>query len=149
MVLVATKKSPPGFRQSETQTCPLSYRDQLENWKFASSKSIYNTFQKVNNKGTDQTAQMRRLVWAFVVRKPRKTRSLFFSRGGPYNEVKLKYFHGLRDKLYFQRFFTRKPVSVLHSPTDSVPIWAGIVSAWFNKSCLKTNKQVVKKNQSI
>ena len=30
-------------------------------------------FQKANNKGTDQTAGMRRLVCAFAVRKPRKT----------------------------------------------------------------------------
>ena len=33
----------------------------------------YGTFQKVNNKGTDQTARMRRLVCACVVRKPQKT----------------------------------------------------------------------------
>ena len=30
------------------------------------------SFQKGNNKGTDQTARMRRLVCAFVVRKPPK-----------------------------------------------------------------------------
>ena len=30
-------------------------------------------FQKANNKGTDQSARMRRLVCAFVVRKPPKT----------------------------------------------------------------------------
>ena len=38
--------------------------------RLACSKSIYDTFQSVNNTGTDQTAQMRRLVCFFVVRKP-------------------------------------------------------------------------------
>ena len=33
----------------------------------------YGAFQKTNNKGADQTARMRRLVCAFVVRKPPKT----------------------------------------------------------------------------
>ena len=33
----------------------------------------YGTFQKANNKGADQTARMRRLVWACVVRKHPKT----------------------------------------------------------------------------
>ena len=64
-----------GFRQSEIQTNLLSYRDQLENCNFARSKSRYHgydTFEKANNKGADQTAQMRRLVCAFVVRKPPK-----------------------------------------------------------------------------
>ena len=41
----------------------------------------YETFKKVNNKGADQTAQMRRLVCACVVRNPPKT---VFSRQGPY-----------------------------------------------------------------
>ena len=37
------------------------------------SKFRYDTFQKTNNKGADQTAHMCRLVCAFVVRKPLKT----------------------------------------------------------------------------
>ena len=40
--------------------------------KFARSKSRYDTFQSANE-GADQTAWMRRLVCAFVVRKPLKT----------------------------------------------------------------------------
>ena len=36
-------------------------------------KFRYATFQKANNKGADQTARMRRLVCACVVRKPLKT----------------------------------------------------------------------------
>ena len=36
---------------------------------------------KANNKGAEQTAQMRRLVSAYVFRKPPKT---VFSRRGPY-----------------------------------------------------------------
>ena len=45
----------------------------------ACSKFGYDTFQKANNKGADQTARMRRLVCAFVVRKPPKT-GFFASR---------------------------------------------------------------------
>ena len=37
------------------------------------SKLRYGTSQKANNKRADQTARMRRLVCAFVVRRPRKT----------------------------------------------------------------------------
>ena len=59
-----------GFRQSKTQTSLLSYRDWLENWNFPCYKFRYDTFQKANNKGAYQTAQMRRLVCTFVVRKP-------------------------------------------------------------------------------
>ena len=62
-----------GFWQSAIQTSLLNYRDQIENWNFARSKSRYNTFQKANNKGAGQTARMRRLVCACVVRKPPKT----------------------------------------------------------------------------
>ena len=43
------------------------------NWIFACSKSRYDTFQKANNEGADQSAQMRRLVFAFIVRQPQKT----------------------------------------------------------------------------
>ena len=45
-------------------------------WKIencACSKSLYDTFQKANNKCADQSVRMRRLVCAFVVRKPPKT----------------------------------------------------------------------------
>ena len=42
----------------------------------------YFTFQKANNKGADQTAQMRRLVCAFVVRKQQ---SQSFWHQGPYD----------------------------------------------------------------
>ena len=57
------------------KTSRLSYRDWLENQNFICSQSRYNTFQKANNKGIDQTAGMRRLVTAFVVRKMLKTGS--------------------------------------------------------------------------
>ena len=59
-----------GFRQSETQTSLHSYRDQLKNLNFACIKLRYDTFQKANNKGTDQSARMGRLVCACVVPKP-------------------------------------------------------------------------------
>ena len=47
----------PGFRQSDTQTSLLSFKDKLENWNFACSKFRYNSFQNVNKKGDDQSAQ--------------------------------------------------------------------------------------------
>ena len=75
-----------GLRQSETQTTLLSYRDQLENCKFTCSKFRY-TFNLANNKGADQTAQMRRLVCAFVVRKHRRQ---VFSCRGPYHTLQTK-----------------------------------------------------------
>ena len=62
-----------GFRQSEFQTSPLSYSDQLEKWNFTCSKLTYASFQKANNIGADQTVQMRRLVCACVVCKPQMT----------------------------------------------------------------------------
>ena len=62
-----------GVRQSQFQTSLLSYRDYLENLHFACSWSRYGTFQLANNKGADQTARMRRLVCACVVRKPPKS----------------------------------------------------------------------------
>ena len=62
-----------GFRQSEFQTSLLSNRDYLEIWNFTCSKFTYDTCQKANNKGADQTAWMGRLVCPCVVRKPPKT----------------------------------------------------------------------------
>ena len=62
-----------GFWQSEIQTSLLIYRDELEPWNFACDKVNNDTFHKANNKGDDQTAGKRRLVFAFVVRKPPKT----------------------------------------------------------------------------
>ena len=62
-----------GFCQSEFQTDLLSYRDYLGNWNFTCTKFTYATFQKANNKGADQIARMRRLVWACFVRKYPKT----------------------------------------------------------------------------
>ena len=62
-----------GVGQSEFQTTLLSYRDKLENSDFTRSKFTNDNFQKANNKGADQTARMRRLVCACVVRKPPKT----------------------------------------------------------------------------
>ena len=68
-----------GFQQSETQTSLLSYRDYLENWNDICGKFKNDTFQKANDKGTDQSAQMRRLVSAFVVSNPQ--RQVFLSQG--------------------------------------------------------------------
>ena len=45
----------------------------LENLNFTCSKFTYETFQKANNKGADQTARISSLVFACVIRKPLKT----------------------------------------------------------------------------
>ena len=63
-------KTKPVFGVSEkARLKPLS--SATEN--FACTKFRYDTFQYANNKGADQSKQMRRLVCTFVVRKPPKT----------------------------------------------------------------------------
>ena len=62
-----------GVRQSEFQTSLFSYRDFLVIKKLTCSKFNYDSFQTANNKGTDQTARMCRLVCACVVHKLPKT----------------------------------------------------------------------------
>ena len=57
-----------GFRPGKTQTGLLGFRSLLVSWNFGFSKYRYYTFQAANNKGADQTAQMRRLICAFLVR---------------------------------------------------------------------------------
>ena len=69
-----------GFRHSEIQTSLPSYRDALENRNVTLGKFTYETYQKANNKGADQSARMRRLVCVCVVRNPRRQ---VFSRCGP------------------------------------------------------------------
>ena len=59
----------------------LRYTDELDNRNFACVKFRHDTFKLKNNKGADQTVRMRRLVWAFVVRKHRRQR---FSSQEPY-----------------------------------------------------------------
>ena len=57
---------------SGSPTKPVSNQSpQLRN--FARSKFRYHTFLKANNNGADQSARMRRLVCAFIVRKHPKT----------------------------------------------------------------------------
>ena len=91
MGLVARKPVSGTFWQNEIQTSLLSYRDQLENWNFVCSKSRYDTTNTRKNIGADQTANMRRLVYAFVVRNPRRQ---VFSRRGPYIHVTISFVLG-------------------------------------------------------
>ena len=53
-----------GLRPVKTQIKLLSYKMLLESWNFENLQFIY----AANNKGADQTAQMRRLICTFVVR---------------------------------------------------------------------------------
>ena len=62
-----------GFRPCKAQTNLLNLKDKLERWNFACSKFINYTFLGANNKGTDQTARMCRLVLAFDVRMQLRT----------------------------------------------------------------------------
>ena len=55
-----------GFQQSQNQTSLLRrYTDWLDNLNFTCSKFKYDTFQKGNNNGTDQSVQVGRLVCNF------------------------------------------------------------------------------------
>ena len=68
MCLEVTK---PVFRVSDMKLkLVCSARDRLEYGNFACNKAGYYTFQIENNKGADQSAQMRRLVCTFIVRTP-------------------------------------------------------------------------------
>ena len=60
-----------GKRGSKPVSPATETSQKTENLPVASLHNL--TFQKVNNKGADQTARMRRLVCACVVRKPPKT----------------------------------------------------------------------------
>ena len=62
-----------GFRPGKIQIGLLSYTDQLESWNFWYSKYRYYTIQVANNKGADQTAQMRRLICTFCCSHMAKT----------------------------------------------------------------------------
>ena len=65
-------------------------RLQLEISNFTCSKFRYDTIQKVNKKGADQSVYLRRLVCTFVVRKP--GRQVFLRRDplyGPLSREKL------------------------------------------------------------
>ena len=79
-----------GFWLGHAQTCLLSYRDFSESCKIACCKLSFRTFLRMNNKGADQTALMRRLICAYVVRI---LQSQVFSRSRPKHsmstEVKL------------------------------------------------------------
>ena len=64
------------LRPGKTQTDLLSYRDQLESWNFGYINWRHHSVLAANNKGADQTARMRRLICAFVVRIWHKTHFL-------------------------------------------------------------------------
>ena len=70
------------FRQRETQTSFLS---------FSCGKFRYNTFQKANDKGSDQPAQMCRLVSPFFVHKPEDRFSLIEAHISIDPDIKMQY----------------------------------------------------------
>ena len=61
------------LRPGNIQTSLLSYRDYLESCNFGSRNKRYYTIQGANNRSADQTARMRSLICAFVVRIWHKT----------------------------------------------------------------------------
>ena len=61
-----------GFRQSNNKIRLLNYRDKLEKLNFTCCNFRYDTFQKTNGKGADQSSLMCKLDCDFVVRKPRR-----------------------------------------------------------------------------
>ena len=62
-----------GFQTKWDSNQPAQLQRLARKMKFRCSKLRYGTFQNGNNKGAGQTARMRRLVCACVVRKPPKT----------------------------------------------------------------------------
>ena len=61
------------FPTSQTQTGLRIHRSWLESWNFGYRIKRYYTIYGANNKDADQTARMRRLICAFVVRIWHKT----------------------------------------------------------------------------
>ena len=102
-----------GVSQSGFQTGILSYRDYLENRNFTCSKFTYKTLQKWNNKGADQSARMRRLVCACVVRKPPKkgflaSRPMWYPSMSYFDKCRLRracnsYFKALNLQIMFRQ----------------------------------------------
>ena len=77
-----------GFRPGKTQTSLLSYRDKPETWNFGFARiGITLSLKAANNKGTDQTARMRRLICAFVVRIRHK--QVFSWRGSNVRRIRI------------------------------------------------------------
>ena len=71
---------------------------------------MYDTFQKANSKGADQTARMRRLVCAFVVRNPRRQ---VFSRCGPNGKQITPQFLMKRIQVWILKQLYQKGVKVM------------------------------------
>ena len=87
-----------GFPTKCDSNQPAQLQRLARKLKFRSSKSRYDTFQKANNKGADQTVRMGRLVCAFVVGTAPKTgflalrpiyKSEHFSLDGKYSNRQL------------------------------------------------------------
>ena len=76
-----------GVCPRKIQTSMPSYRGRPEYWNFACSKWSHHAFQKAKNKGADQTAQLRRLVCAFIIRLQQRQVFLLW---GPYGTYQLR-----------------------------------------------------------
>ena len=68
----------------------VSYIDSDRISKFCMGKVYYYTFQIANNKGSDQTAKMSRLVYAIVVHMQES--QVFSSQGPKYEPSHIKWF---------------------------------------------------------
>ena len=79
----------PDFRPGKTQTGLRSHINSVEAWKFG-YRTRYYTIYAAKDKGADQTARMRRLICAFVVRICHK--HVFPWRGSYYYEMKMNNF---------------------------------------------------------
>ena len=64
---VTRKPVSMGLQPGMTQTGPLSYRSWVESWNFGYTNYKYYTIKAANDKDSDQTARMRRLICVFVV----------------------------------------------------------------------------------
>ena len=78
-----------GLRPGKTNWPAQLQRLARVSWNFGFRKFRYHTTQAANNKGADQTAQMRRLICAFVVRIILWQKQVFWWRGS-YSSHRLK-----------------------------------------------------------
>ena len=91
------KRCLTGFGQSNNKIRLLNYRAELEKLNFTSYKfrsDTFDHFPKTNDKSADRSAQMRRLVFDFVVPNPR--RQVFLCRCPNLTQLTIKYYQILK-----------------------------------------------------
>ena len=130
-----------GFRPGKTQSSLLSYRDQPEILKFQIYKLEVSFCLGSNNKSADQTARMRKLICAFVVRIWHKihflmTWLIYFSSWYKCNRI-------IRDQANEVYLLCIGPFSLWHNPDQQGNSSEGnIVRALYCSVIQRLNKNI-------